>query len=122
MGTATVASGGDGTKTGFPLPSILVPIAAQCVRLAHSREAFTADGTGFLKQAQRVFSGLASSRRLCDERSFLSVESVQSAVQFLWLRLHRPVHLRVFATIQSKLLSMSNLHTKSRFSDQGKSR
>jgi hypothetical protein len=47
MGTATVASGGDGTKTVFPLTPNFVPVAAQPVSVAHSREAFTADFADF---------------------------------------------------------------------------
>jgi hypothetical protein len=41
MGTATVASGGGGTKPGFPLTPIFVPFAPESVRVAHFREDFT---------------------------------------------------------------------------------
>jgi hypothetical protein len=50
MGTATVASGGDGTKTVFPFTPTLVPVAAQPVSVTHSREAFTADFADFTEK------------------------------------------------------------------------
>jgi hypothetical protein len=53
---------------------------------------------------------------------FLSVKSVKSAVQYLWLRLAMEGLLRLFAANQRKRLSMNNLHTKSGISDQGQSR
>jgi hypothetical protein len=60
--------------------------------------------------------------RLCAEGSSLSVKSMKSVVQFLWLRLAALGLLRIFAAIIPKCLSMNNLQIKWGFSNQGQSR
>ena len=79
-------------------------IAPQSPNIMHSREDFTTDGT----------DGANAECKMQNE-DFLSVKSVKSAVQFLWLRLVALRVLSLFAANQFKCLSMNHLHPKTEF-------
>src|SRR5208283_4574467 len=96
MGTATVASEGDGAKTGFPFTANFIPVAAQFVTVPPSREEFTADFADFADEEDPTPLPNHSAHPIP------SVPSAKSAVQSLGCRLSVLCPSRLFLSRHSR--------------------